>query len=342
MFPYRSTLRIATVFILCALVGAHIVRAQEPPNAEASPAYIAVVDGAATLERDGVAQAAAVNEPFVPGDRIRTAAGRVEVLFPDGTALDVDEHSAVDLQALHLIRLGAGRILLIVARGSDPSVDLRYQVDTPAASARIDGPGEYRIAARSGAAAGSPAETELAVLRGSASLETERGSMPIVAGERTLARDGDAPSYAQAFNSARYDAFDLWSAAQRDARTTVASTEYLPQDLRMFGGTFDRYGSWEYDEPYGYVWYPTVASGWRPYYRGHWAPYQGRGWTWIGLDVWAWPTHHYGRWGYTRDRWFWIPGRTWGPAWVSWAAAPGYVSWCPLGFDGLCRSTATS
>ena len=31
--------------------------------------------------------------------------------------------------------------------------------------------------------------------------------------------------------------------------------------------------------------------------------------------------------------WFWIPGRTWGPAWVSWAYAPGYVSWCPLGWD---------
>ena len=51
-------------------------------------------------------------------------------------------------------------------------------------------------------------------------------------------------------------------------------------------------------------------------------------------DVWSWPTHHYGRWGHAGARWFWIPGRTWGPAWVSWAAAPGYVSWCPLGFDG--------
>ena len=31
--------------------------------------------------------------------------------------------------------------------------------------------------------------------------------------------------------------------------------------------------------------------------------------------------------------WFWIPGRTWGAAWVSWASAPGYVSWCPLGWN---------
>src|SRR5205814_1433611 len=70
-----------------------------------------------------------------------------------------------------------------------------------------------------------------------------------------------------------------------------------------------------------------------PYYYGDWSPIRSYGWTWIGLDVWSWPTHHYGRWGYERSRWFWIPNRTWGPAWVSWAAAPGYVSWCPLGFD---------
>ena len=31
--------------------------------------------------------------------------------------------------------------------------------------------------------------------------------------------------------------------------------------------------------------------------------------------------------------WFWIPGRSWAPAWVSWAYAPGYVSWCPLGWN---------
>jgi hypothetical protein len=57
------------------------------------------------------------------------------------------------------------------------------------------------------------------------------------------------------------------------------------------------------------------------------------GWTWVGLDPFAWPTHHFGRWGFSAGAWFWIPGRTWGPAWVSWAYAPGYVSWCPLGWN---------
>src|SRR5947208_11917565 len=298
-----------------------------------APAYLAVVDGAATVERDGVAARAVVNAPFVPGDRLRTARGRVEVLFADGTALDVDESSAVDLQAPALMRLTAGQILLIVSGASDPAAAVRYQIDTPAASARTDGPGEYRVAVGSGFRSDAVVETELVVLRGSASLTTERGSMPIGAAERTVARDGEAPSYAQAINSARSDAFDAWSASQRDARTAAESSQYLPTDLQMYGGTFDRDGSWDYVQPYGYVWYPTVAADWRPYYRGYWAPYRPWGWTWIGLDRWAWPTHHYGRWGQLGNRWFWIPGRSWGPAWVSWATATDYVSWCPLGFD---------
>ena len=48
-------------------------------------------------------------------------------------------------------------------------------------------------------------------------------------------------------------------------------------------------------------------------------PTAGRG---SASTRWSWPTHHYGRWGYARNAWFWIPGRTWGAAWVSWASAP--------------------
>ena len=330
-----NTLSYACAVTLVCAVGA---RAQDVPPigsvqdvGGSPPAYIALVDGAATVERDGQSRAATPNVPFVPGDHLRTTTGRVEVLFPDGTALDVDQYSGVDLQSPTLLRLISGRLILVVAGASDPAAALRYQIDTPAASAQTDGAGEYRVAVLNGR---SGIETELAVLRGSAALATERGSMPIRAGERTVAHDNETPSFPQAFNSARFDAFDQWSAQQQNARTGATSAQYLPQDLQMYGGTLDRYGSWEYTAPYGYAWYPSVAPDWQPYYTGYWAPYRPWGWTWIGLDFWSWPTHHYGRWGFGRNRWFWIPGRTWGPAWVSWASAPGYVSWCPLGFDG--------
>ena len=170
------------------------------------------------------------------------------------------------------------------------------------------------------------------VLRGAADLMNEDGQTTLRAGERAFARAGTAPSYAYVYNSAAWDAFDRWSEARR-AERNGASAQYLPETVRPYSSTFDRYGSWRHDASYGYVWYPTVSVGWRPYFYGRWANYPSFGWTWIGTDAWAWPTHHYGRWGFSAGLWFWIPGRTWGPAWVSWAYAPGYVSWCPLGWD---------
>jgi uncharacterized protein DUF6600/FecR-like protein len=305
------------------------VQAQESPNV-AAPAHVAYVDGTVTLERDGTLDPASVNMPIVAGDRLRTASGRIELLFPDGSALDLDEYSSVDVLSPTLLRLVAGRAMMIVAGASDPSAAVRYQLDTPVASVQTDGPGEFRVAVL-GSGVG---ETELAVVRGVASLATERGAIAVRAGERTVALENGAPSFPQTFNSARFDAFDRWVAGRRDARMAASSARYLPRELQTYGGTLDRYGSWQYTEPYGNVWYPTVDTSWRPYYYGSWSPIPSYGWTWIGVDLWSWPTHHYGRWGHANARWFWIPGRTWGPAWVSWAAAPDYVSWCPLGFDG--------
>jgi hypothetical protein len=105
--------------------------------------------------------------------------------------------------------------------------------------------------------------------------------------------------------------------------------------VRSYASSFDDNGSWQYQASYGYVWYPRAAVGWRPYYYGRWHHLRPYGWTWVGSDPWAWPTHHYGRWGFSAGAWFWIPGKHWGPAWVSWGYAPGYVSWCPLGWNNL-------
>lgn len=298
-------------------------------TAEQAPAHIAVVDGATMLEREAEIQDAAAGVPFVPGDRLRTEAGRAEILFPDGSSLDLDEFTAVELLSPTLVRMTTGRVLLRVTGVENPSAAVRYQIDTPVASATTDGPGEFRVTIFSGP------EAELAVLRGFAALSTERGTTPVRAGERSLARDNLAPSAPQYFNAARFDAFDRWSETRRFERAGTASARYLPTDLRMYGGAFDRYGAWQYEPLYGYVWYPAVAVDWRPYYYGYWSPVRTYGWTWIGFDSWSWPTHHYGRWGHSSSRWFWIPERRWSPAWVSWGAAPGYVSWCPLGFDNL-------
>jgi len=296
-----------------------------------SPAHISVVDGAALLERDGRSESAPASMPLLAGDRVRTQNGRVEILFNDGSTLHLDANSTVDFQSDEVSRLLDGRVRLNIVSRGEANRSLAYRVDAPSAWVQITRPGEYRISVLGGGDGREP-EVELAVLRGGADLVNEDGRTTLGAGERAFARAGAGPSPSYVFNSASWDAFDRWSEGRRDARLGV-SAEYLPDTVQPYAATFNDYGYWQNEPTYGYVWYPRVRAGWRPYYHGRWTSMRPWGWTWIGSDPWAWPTHHYGRWGFSTGAWFWIPGRTWGPAWVSWAYAPGYVSWCPLGWN---------
>jgi len=95
------------------------------------------------------------------------------------------------------------------------------------------------------------------------------------------------------------------------------------------------YGYWTYVAPYGRVWVPAVGYGWRPYYYGQWV-LTDWGWTFVSDDPWGWAAYHYGRWNFgVGVGWYWIPGRTWAPAWVSWRYGAGYAAWCPLGPSGV-------
>jgi hypothetical protein len=112
---------------------------------------------------------------------------------------------------------------------------------------------------------------------------------------------------------------------QAEARTDVS--------IDFFYDNLGSDGSWVEVADYGYCWQPSVAgsnSSWRPYSDGYWA-YTDVGWTWVSNEDFGWATYHYGRWARLRDRgWFWVPGREWGPAWVSWRTGGDYVGWAPL------------
>ena len=318
----------------CLLACASLTSAQTPTPAAPSTtppplAHVSHVDGSASLDREAQAEALTAGLPLLPGDRLRTETGRVEVLFADGSALHLDEFTTADVLASDLVRLLDGRVFLLAAGGRDPARAQRYQIDAPAASAQTNWPGQYRMAAVAG-------RVELAVISGEATLATEAGAVTLRAGEHAYATEGSAPSVPEYFNSARWDTFDRWSASRRGEWTGATSRAYLPGELTAYAGTLDRYGTWREEPSVGYVWYPTVEEDWRPYYNGYWRPYESWGSVWVGLDPWGWATHHYGRWGFSLSwGWYWIPSRSWGPGWVSWSTAPGYVSWCALGYhDG--------
>ena len=79
-------------------------------------------------------------------DRLMTTAGRVEVLFPDGSTLDLDERTTADFSADGRIRLSSGRAILTVP---NVSIAARYEVSTPSGSIVTRGPGKYRADAAS-------------------------------------------------------------------------------------------------------------------------------------------------------------------------------------------------
>lgn len=327
MARLRLLLMSGLALCLTALPGIARAQASGAQTGETPPAHVSYTDGRVLLEYEANIEAIEANTPLVPGDRIRTEAGRAEIVFGDGSVLHVDEYTTIDLLSDRLVRLLAGRLIATVGTG----LAGQLQVDAPAASVRAVSAGEYRIALLP---RGSDSDLELAVVRGRAELFTDTDVIGLAAGQRAVANAGGSLAGTWPFNSAELDAFSRWSASRLDARRGPTSYGYLSGELRHYAGDFDRYGTWGHEPVYGYVWYPRVAHGWRPYYHGRWKHYGRWGWTWIGGPRWAWPTHHYGRWGVSSaGAWFWIPGLHWSGAWVHWGIANKYVSWCPLGFD---------
>ena len=134
------------------------------------PAHLATVDGAATLERDGRVERAQENVPLLAGDRLRTDRGRLQVLFADGSSLDLDEFSTIDLLDDALVRLQGGRVRLAIVRSAD---SLDYRVDAAGTTTFIRASGEYRVSL------GDPRveapEVRVTVFRGSAELASPFG-----------------------------------------------------------------------------------------------------------------------------------------------------------------------
>ena len=318
--------RVALTIAFVALVRPAGAQPSNQITQPSPPAYVAVADGVTLIERDNRVETSPLNMPLVSGDRLRTTEGRMEIRFADGSALDLDARTIVDLQSDTLLRLMDGRIRLAI-RSAAPAT---WRIDSPAGSARLAESGEYRLALVAGPRQEEgDVQLELAVVRGRGEIFTDHGKTTVNAGERAYASADLLPSEPYPFNSAASDDFDRWPASPAPL-STEPSSEYLPSDLQSYSSTLDSYGDWLYLPAYGHVWCPRVTVSWRPYAYGRWMTYPGYGLTWIGSEPFAWPTHHYGSWGMVGGRWFWMPSSTWAPAHVTWSSAGDSVSWAPL------------
>src|SRR5262249_27162693 len=98
---------IMILFCAAMLTVAAAAAAQEPA---APPAHLSFVEGVVTIERDGQIDSAVLTMPLLEGDRLRTANGRAEVTFPDGTALALERDSEIEFVTAIRVRVLAGEI----------------------------------------------------------------------------------------------------------------------------------------------------------------------------------------------------------------------------------------
>src|SRR5439155_18015293 len=131
----------------CALLLIELASAAHAQDSP--PPYLAVVEGAAHIDREGDVQPAVQNMPLLPGDRVSTLTGRVEILFPDGSALDLDQFSTVELLTPIRMHLAAGRGIFVVPADVNRANATRYEIDTPATIIVTRGFGTYRVDAAS-------------------------------------------------------------------------------------------------------------------------------------------------------------------------------------------------
>ncbi|HEY3451187.1 MAG TPA: DUF6600 domain-containing protein [Myxococcales bacterium] len=110
---------------------------------------------------------------------------------------------------------------------------------------------------------------------------------------------------------------------------------YVSDEQRLFD-TFwyelSKYGRWEEDPTYSWVWYPNAAD-YRPYSDGWWV-YTTEGWTYETDSPYGWAVYHYGRWAYISGGWAWLPGYEWSPGWVTMRVSGDYIGWSPIGPAG--------
>ena len=143
-----------------------------------------------------------------------------------------------------------------------------------------------------------------------------------------VAAAADAPAVASASDGARWGEWREQRYEDVDLSGEGDAPEHTQPQREDPEPALEPYGHWYDDRDWGHVWRPQVSSSWLPYADGSWAS-SSWGWAWVSSEPWAW-TFHYGRWTWTDAYgWVWVPGTTWGPAWVSWFWADGYVGWTP-------------
>ena len=192
--------------------------------------WLGLVEGAATVERAGVPEAAVSERPLMEGDRLTTARGaRVEAVLADGTSVLVAGDSEVELAASSLLLLERGELLLASAGTTETRIDTdNATVYVSAGSCRVE----------------RSEEATLVVARdGDVELRTRQGTVWLAAGRQAWVEGAEVAVVEPAGDA---DALERWAAALRGRQEQLAFEDDVGGDLASFDFPLD---SWEIGEP---------------------------------------------------------------------------------------------
>jgi hypothetical protein len=291
-------------------------------------ARISVMNGDVSVRRGDSEDviAAAINSPLVVQDRLLTGpTSRAEVQFDWSNMIRIASDAEVRFAELeykrYMVQVARGTATFRVLRDQDADVE----ISTPSVSVRPVKRGAYRISVH------ADGTSEITVRSGEAEIYTPKGSERLKSGRTMIARGTTAEPEFRVVSEIHEDDWDRWNERRDKDLERSRSYQYVSRDI--YGAEdLDDHGRWVHVSQYGWVWSPSVATGWAPYRYGRWSWIDYYGWSWVSYDPWGWAPYHYGRWFYSAPvGWCWWPG-TFG-ARHYWS--PGFVAFFGFGSGGV-------
>lgn len=364
LWPHVTVLVLA-VAAIGGVVGALLVRQEQPAGAQVIPAAARVerVEGQVALNRSLANSEAdkqyveiTPNTPISVGDRIYTRDNsRAAIAFTGRNFARMDDNTALDVLSLShgrtQLALRDGSAIFNVGELNDGEL---FEVATPYGAIDLQQPGLYEVGID------DSGNTIVSVLSGLAQVVGLAGSGQISKGEMltllgqtaadiALSRldPGYAGSLVDDYYSYQYP--NLYDGRYRDYNAYLNDPYYYDPYNRytsyqyvtdVIPGVYDLdgYGDWQDVNGYGYAWRPRVDAGWAPYQQGYWVMDNLYGLTWVSNEPWGYAPYHYGRWAFINNQWFWIPDAVntepaYAPALVAFLPLTdtNMIGWAPLG-----------
>ena len=316
MLRYTGWKGLLRLLLGLAVFIAPLARAQEPVDSHVRIVRLSYREGDVQLisGQGSGSENATLNTPITEGNQLRTADGRAEVQFEDGSTIRIAPDS--QLTFTQLARLSSGAAVT--------SVDLE------------NGEAEFQVSRHDddGVFAVHVGPRVIALKHSSHFRVTNTSSEPlqvVVWKGEVVVRDPDSgkeisvkknETFSQdALDAGRYDLekgidadeLDQWSAQREDYlnRYSASNSGYSGFSNYQYGTSDLNYYGQYYNIPgYGYLWQPNgVNLGWDPFANG-WYTYSPQfGYMWVSAYPWGWVPFHYGHWIFVQGYgWLWQPG----------------------------------